>query len=612
MMLRVESVSYEAGNRFLLKDISFSIRKGEMVAVLGANGAGKSTLMKILCREKQPSSGRVLFNDRNLQEYSAKELAGKRATLYQQNAVTMAFTVSEVVMMGRYGHYTREPAAVDIRAMDETMDICGISHLAGRSMLTLSGGEQQRVHLARVLAQLWDNKEALLLLDEPVSNMDLQYQHQTLAIAAALATRGFMVIAVLHDINLAAQYTDRILMLKGGRKWWDGSPMEVLTSQHIYTAFAVHAQVETDPKTLITHVMPESVMLNASKFNSNMAINYTNMNLKEKYAAYQQAHPKKRIRDIAKDFNVSEAQLLMTGLDEGVTLLRPEISDILQQVESLGHVMALTRNEYCVHERKGVYLNFSETPHAALFVGDDIDLRLFLGKWKMAFAVSEGDKNSLQFFDENGTAIHKIYLTGQSNLERFTTLVKQFQDDNQQPVEILPVSKGRRPERRDAEIDVSGFQEAWNSMKDSHEFFGLLHRFGVSRTQALRLAPEGRALQLSMEAFRRTIAYCSENEVPVMVFTGNEGCIQIHTGGVKKLMPMGPWFNILDPEFNLHLNEDGVNSVWHVAKPSTDGDVNSLELYDQSGELIVQVFGKRKPGVPELETWREALSEVLA
>lgn len=582
-----------------------------MVAILGANGAGKSTLMKILCREKQPTAGRVLFDGKDLRDYSAKEMAAKRATLYQQNAVTMAFTVQEVVMMGRYGHYSSNPAERDLRAMQETMEVCGINYLADRSMLTLSGGEQQRVHLARVLAQVWDNKEALLLLDEPVSGMDLQYQHQTLAIAAALASKGFMIISVLHDINLAAQYADRILMLKGGRKWWDGSPMEVLTSQHIYTAFAVHAQVETDPKTLITHVVPEGVLLNAGAFNSNMAVNYSNMTLKEKYQAYQEAHPKKRIRDIAKDFNISEVQLLMTGLGDQVTLLRPEIADILKQVECLGLVMALTRNEYCVNERKGIYQNFSLTPHAALFLGEDIDLRLFLSKWKLAFSVSEAGKDSLQFFDENGIALHKIYLTEQSDKENFIKLVAHFKAGQQDSFEIKPVIKVRRPERRDAEIDIQGFHKSWNGMKDSHEFFGLLQKFGLNRMQALRLAPEGRAIQLSLESFRKTIAHCAVNEVPVMIFTGNEGCIQIHTGGVKRLAPTGPWFNVLDQDFNLHLNEDGVNSVWHIVKPSTDGDVNSLELYDKDGEMILQVFGKRKPGIPELEAWKEALAGVL-
>ncbi|MBT2560146.1 heme ABC transporter ATP-binding protein [Pedobacter sp. ISL-68] len=269
-MLRVESVCFEIDKRPLLRDVSFSIRSGEMVAVLGANGAGKSTLMRLLSGEKQPSSGRVVLNGSDLQEYSKKELARQRAMLQQQHSISMAFSVEEIVMMGRYGQFGGSPLEKDLLAVRETMEVCGISHLHERSMMTLSGGEQQRVHLARVLAQLWDVSNGLLLLDEPISNMDIQFQHQTLAIVKALARKGFMVVAVLHDINLAAQYASRILMLKGGRKWWDGQPAEVLTSAHIYTAFSINAVTYTDNQTLKTQILPLEVHLAAGDFNSNM------------------------------------------------------------------------------------------------------------------------------------------------------------------------------------------------------------------------------------------------------------------------------------------------------------------------------------------------------
>ncbi|RAV28325.1 heme ABC transporter ATP-binding protein [Sinomicrobium soli] len=272
-MLRVESVSYKVNGRYLLKDITFSIRKGEIVAVIGANGAGKSTLMKILCREKKPTEGRVVYDGKNLDAYTARELAGKRSTFYQQNTVSLAFTAEEIVRMGRYTSTAKDKRADSI-ALSETMKICGISHLAGRSMLTLSGGEQQRVHLARVLAQVWDHKNALLLLDEPVSAMDMLYQHQTLGIVNALAGKGYMVVCVLHEINMAAQYTDRIIMLKEGRKWWDGTPEEVLTTRNIYSAFGLHTSVQTDPRTLITKVSPSGIKLDAASFNSNLKAPY--------------------------------------------------------------------------------------------------------------------------------------------------------------------------------------------------------------------------------------------------------------------------------------------------------------------------------------------------
>ncbi|WP_443938652.1 heme ABC transporter ATP-binding protein [Pedobacter sp. MW01-1-1] len=267
-MLRIESISLEIGKRTLLKDISFSTKPGEIIAILGSNGAGKSTLMSVLSGEKKAGQGRVLIEGKEISSFSKKELGAKRAMLQQQNPLSIGFTVSEVVMMGRYSRYKGNPKEIDLRAQTEAMAICGITDLADRSMLTLSGGEQQRVHLARALAQIWDSPNALLLLDEPLNNMDLQYQHLTLAIAKAFAKRSFTVIMVLHDINLAAQYANRIIMLKDGRKWWDGSPAEVLTPQHMFTAFSIHALAHTDLRSLKTVVVPKEIVMDLEDFNS--------------------------------------------------------------------------------------------------------------------------------------------------------------------------------------------------------------------------------------------------------------------------------------------------------------------------------------------------------
>ncbi|WP_394339840.1 hemin-degrading factor [Mucilaginibacter conchicola] len=286
---------------------------------------------------------------------------------------------------------------------------------------------------------------------------------------------------------------------------------------------------------------------------------------------------------------------------------------MLSDIPNLGHVMALTRNEYCVNERKGTYENISFNPHAGLVLGEDIDLRLFMKYWKHAFAVNENDRLSIQFFDGAGTALHKIYLTDKSNHAAYDQLVAKFKaDDQQTATDINPNATPRKsPEIPDSEVNLTEFHTAWNEMKDSHEFFGILRKFALGRTQALRLAPEGRATQTDFAAFRKVFEACSADQIPVMVFTGNHACIQIHSGYVNKLVDHGPWFNVLDSEFNLHLREDAVAQVWRVTKPSTDGDVTSLELYDADGEMIVQVFGKRKPGIPELETWRQLVNADL-
>ncbi|WEA01508.1 hemin-degrading factor [Mucilaginibacter sp. SJ] len=334
------------------------------------------------------------------------------------------------------------------------------------------------------------------------------------------------------------------------------------------------------------------------------------ISLKEQYLAFKAENPRKRIRDIAAALKVSEAELLMTGLGENVIILENKFEDLLKEITTLGYVMALTRNEYCVHERKGVYEKISFGPHAGLVLGPDIDLRLFMSHWKSGFAVDDNNLKSLQFFDGNGVAIHKIYLTDKSNPEKYRELVARFRKADQQVVALLPDPAPAKPSLPDDEIDVAAFQQAWAALQDTHEFFGLLKRFNLNRTQALRLAPAGFTKQITTDDFKTVMQNCSVKQAPVMVFVGNQGCIQIHTGMVTRLVEMDVWFNVLDPEFNLHLRMDAVASVWQVVKPSNDGDINSLELFDAEGEMIVQLFGKRKPGLPELNEWREVLAMI--
>lgn len=336
--------------------------------------------------------------------------------------------------------------------------------------------------------------------------------------------------------------------------------------------------------------------------------------LKEKWNALKAEQPQMRIRNAADALGVSEGELLSTQVGEEVTVLKPDFPAILSEIESLGKVMALTRNDQCVHERKGVYLNgdFS-SPHAQLFVGEDIDLRIFLSQWKFAFAVVEGDKKSLQFFGKDGLAIHKIYLTKDSNPEAFDALVEKFKAEEQPTGIQTEAIAPKAPEKPDSEIDVAGFQTAWKELKDTHDFFMMLRKFGVSRVQALRLAPDATfAKKIDNEKVVSLLEQASARDLPIMVFVGNRGNIQIHTGNVKKVMWHGPWFNVLDPNFNLHLDTSRIADTWVVRKPTDDGMVTAVEVFDKNGEIIVQFFGKRKPGIPELETWRDLVAELEA
>ncbi|CAD7796935.1 Hemin transport protein HemS [Chryseobacterium aquaeductus] len=333
--------------------------------------------------------------------------------------------------------------------------------------------------------------------------------------------------------------------------------------------------------------------------------------LKEKWEALKEENPHLRIRNAAEQLNVSEAELLLTNVGNEVTVLKPEFANILTEVEKLGKVMALTRNEECVHERKGTYLNgdFS-SPHAQLFVGEDIDLRIFMNHWKFAFAVVEGDKKSIQFFGKDGLALHKIYLTKDSNSKAFDEIVAQFKAENQNETFEFEAVAPKAAEKADSEIDVEGFKKAWTELKDTHDFFMMTRKFGVSRTQALRLAPEGYAKKIDTSKVVNVLEDASEKNLPIMIFVGNRGIIQIHTGEVKKTMWHQQWFNVIDPDFNLHLDVTKIAEAWIVKKPTEDGEVTAIEVFNKEGDFIVQFFGKRKPGIPELQEWKDLVADL--
>ncbi|GAE62820.1 hemin-degrading factor [Chryseobacterium indologenes] len=333
--------------------------------------------------------------------------------------------------------------------------------------------------------------------------------------------------------------------------------------------------------------------------------------LKEKWEALKAENPHLRIRNAAAQLEVSEAELLATSLGEGVTILNPDFPAILTEAEQLGKVMALTRNDECVHERKGTYLNgdFS-SPHAQLFVGEDIDLRIFLNHWKFAFAVVEGDKKSLQFFGKDGLALHKIYLTKNSNEEAFDAVVEKFKAEDQNQILTFEAVAPKQPEKADSEIDVEGFKKAWTELKDTHDFFMMTRKYGVSRTQALRLAPEGFTQKIDNAKVVNVLEEASEKNTPIMAFVGNRGIIQIHTGNVKKTLWHQQWFNVMDPNFNLHLDVTKIAEAWIVKKPTEDGEVTAIEVFNADGDFIVQFFGKRKPGIPELQEWKDLVASL--
>lgn len=331
-----------------------------------------------------------------------------------------------------------------------------------------------------------------------------------------------------------------------------------------------------------------------------------------------------RHRDIAAQLSVSEGELIAAhvgAVDEAsppilrATRLRADWPALIASLEPLGEVMALTRNASCVHEKIGVYRRASHNGPVGLVLDSAIDLRVFYAQWAHGFAVSEsGERDtqlSLQFFDAQGVAVHKVIMKPQSDAQAYAALVTAFLHEDQSLGLQAQATAARVSETPDEQVNVAAFRQDWRALRDTHEFFGLLKQHKVSRTQALRLAEPAFAQQVDVSSAQQILSQAAQDGVSIMVFVGNPGMIQIHTGPVRRVAMMGPWINVLDADFNLHLREDHIATAWVVRKPTTDGLVTSLELFDAEGEVIAMFFGERKPGKPELCEWRALVDNLL-
>mgnify|MGYP002633951517 CR=1 FL=1 len=331
--------------------------------------------------------------------------------------------------------------------------------------------------------------------------------------------------------------------------------------------------------------------------------------LRARWLALRDAEPTIRARDAAEKLGVSEGELIACRCGAGVQRLQGPWGDLLEALPDLGRVMALTRNDHVVHEKKGTFGKVQIFGgRMGLVLNHDIDLRIFLDRWHFGFAVAEpsgeSTRHSLQFFDGDGTAVHKVHLLEDSNKAAFDGLVAHFLSPDQSPgmaVAPVPAAPDDRP---DSEIDRAALRDCWLRLKDVHDFHAMLKTVGVGRVQALRLVGAELAWRVDPKSFRHAVTAAAAQEIPVMVFVGSPGVVQIHTGAVHTLRDVGPWFNILDPDFNLHLREDHIASAWVVRKPTRDGIVTSLEIYDADDAQIAWLFGERGEGKGERHDWR--------
>lgn len=253
-MIRADNIEVIRGGKAILARQSLCLKPGELNVVLGPNGAGKSTLLKVLTGELLPEQGEVFYEDVSLSRLDAPEIARRRAVLSQSSSLSFDFSVSEVVMLGRIPHLSGWESPEDRRACAEALEAVEMSAFKDRNYPSLSGGEKQRVHFARVLAQLererasseasGNTAAAWLFLDEPTSALDLRHQHAVLGLLKGLARdRGMGILAILHDLNLALRYADQVLLLSHGAQVAAGPPAETLTTHHVAAVYGVRAEI---------------------------------------------------------------------------------------------------------------------------------------------------------------------------------------------------------------------------------------------------------------------------------------------------------------------------------------------------------------------------------
>ncbi|MEG1849202.1 MAG: ABC transporter ATP-binding protein [Oscillospiraceae bacterium] len=254
-MINVDSLSMAYEKNIILRELSFSVEQGTITTIIGPNGCGKTTLLRALARSKKPLSGRVTYCGRDITRIDSRTLAREMAILPQNLRAPDDFTVRDLVGTGRFPDHglfggMKEP---DYRAIDEALEAVGMTDFAHRRVSTLSGGERQRGWIAMCLAQ----QPKVLLLDEPTTFLDICYQYEVLRLIRTMnRDLGLTIVMILHDLNQAARFSDRILALHDGALVCDGTPREVLTADMLQTVFSIRGLVTDDPVNRCPMVIP--------------------------------------------------------------------------------------------------------------------------------------------------------------------------------------------------------------------------------------------------------------------------------------------------------------------------------------------------------------------
>lgn len=324
-------------------------------------------------------------------------------------------------------------------------------------------------------------------------------------------------------------------------------------------------------------------------------------------------NPDIHTRDLASLLGITEAELLYCRVGhEQTQRLSDNVVGILGMLSSIGSAKAITRNDCAVIIQTGQYDNAKLHHHAGLFLNPrKLDLRMFFAQWDSVFTVTEetktGLRHSIQFFDKYGDALHKIYSTEQTNMDAWQNIIALYSSTENPP---LSLDKARPFLETEISAELTQqIEQQWRDMKDVHQFFTILKNNNLNRQQVFRIVSRDLAWQVPTHSLSTLLAQAHQAQNEIMLFVSNRGCVQIFTGKINQPSCLTTestqtnWLTISNTNMNLHIIENEIDECWVTRKPTKDGFVTSLEVFDKQGNQIIQMYGQRTEGTPEQVEW---------
>lgn len=321
----------------------------------------------------------------------------------------------------------------------------------------------------------------------------------------------------------------------------------------------------------------------------------------------------------AKMLGVSELELLLSSPHS--TYLGTDCRSILEHLHTLGVVENIVRNDYAVHEKTGQFLNLQLGKSMGMILGEHgLDLRFFLNHWRYALAIANTDSKPsycIAFFDEYGNAINKAFLTkfDQQHIDAWQNLMHQFAPKEPTDIALLPNPPQQAWQLHALDDDSLGkFRQQWQDLTDIHAFHGILQKHNLDRISSYVQAPQGMSVQVKADLLEELFCQLASEELGCMIFVGNGGTIQIHSGTIKHIKRLHDWLNIMDKkhsQFTSHLKDTAISQLWFTKKPHSEGLTLGFEGFDEYGNSIITVFGERVEGQNQDPKWQHLATDLV-